>query len=80
MEFVPVLKYLWGRGVFYSVSGFLQLSELSGIFLVLVGVLFVAFGWSTKKRLLKLKKCLRDPEEIEKVLFLANMTKMEIII
>jgi Ca2+-binding EF-hand superfamily protein len=72
VEFVPGLKYLWGRGVFYIISGFLQLFELSaanilsGLFLVAVGVLFVAIGWTTKKRLSKLKKCLKDPGKLKK--------------
>ena len=70
--FVPALKYLWGRGVFYIVSGILQSSEmspaniLSGLFLVGVGVLFVIIGWSTKRRLSKFKKCLKDPKCLKK--------------
>jgi hypothetical protein len=70
---IPILKYLWGRGAFYVVSGILQLSELSpanilsGLFLVGVGALFVAIGWSTKKRLSKLKKCLKDPKKLKKI-------------
>lgn len=72
IEIVPVLKYLYGRGIFYSISGFLQLSELSptniltGLFLVVVGIIFVMIGWHTKKRLSKLKKCLKDPRKLKK--------------
>mmetsp|Transcript_1892 Transcript_1892/g.2284 ORF Transcript_1892/g.2284 Transcript_1892/m.2284 type:complete len:217 (-) Transcript_1892:327-977(-) len=72
IDFVPALRYLWGRGVFYAFSGVLQLSELSppnilsGLFLVVVGVLFVVIGWSTKKRLSKLKHCLENPNKLKK--------------
>lgn len=72
VQFVPVLKYLYGRGVFYMISGILQLSELSpanilsGLFLVVVGVIFVTIGWHTKKRLSKLKKCLKDKRKLKK--------------
>lgn len=72
IDSISVLKYLWGRGLFYMISGALQLSELSpanilsGLFLVGVGILFVIIGWSTKRRLNKFKKCLKDPKHLKK--------------
>lgn len=72
IDFIPALKYLWGRGLFYSISGIMQLSELSpanilsGLFLFSVGILFIVIGWRTKKRLSKFKKCLKDPKCLKK--------------
>ena len=72
IEFVPVFKYLYGRGIFYVISAILQFSEhdpaniLSGIFLVGVGVMFIIIGWHTKRRLTKLKKLLKDPRKVRK--------------
>jgi len=72
VELVPILKYLYGRGIFYIFSGTIQLSELSptnifsGLFLVGVGILFLTIGWSTKKRFKKLKKVLKDPNALKK--------------
>mmetsp|Transcript_17445 Transcript_17445/g.33069 ORF Transcript_17445/g.33069 Transcript_17445/m.33069 type:complete len:298 (+) Transcript_17445:156-1049(+) len=66
LEGLPVLKYLWGRGVLYILSGSLQMSHLSsmnilsGCFLIGVGVLFVVIGVHTRRRLSKLKKCLKN--------------------
>mmetsp|Transcript_10546 Transcript_10546/g.15404 ORF Transcript_10546/g.15404 Transcript_10546/m.15404 type:complete len:284 (+) Transcript_10546:114-965(+) len=66
IEYVPILKYLWGRGVFYSISGALQMSHMSamniisGVFLIAVGVLFVAIGLKTRRRMRKLKKAIKD--------------------
>lgn len=66
IEGLPILKYLWGRGVLYSLSGSLQLSHLSsmnmlsGAFLVAVGVLFILVGIHTRRRLNKLKKSVKD--------------------
>lgn len=72
IQLVPILKYLYGRGCFYVLSGILQLSQisppniLSGLFLVVVGVMFILIGWHTKRRLTKLKKCLKDPKKLKK--------------
>eukprot|EP00979_Chaetoceros_neogracilis_P018082 scaffold10550_cov271-Chaetoceros_neogracile.AAC.61 len=66
LEGLPILKYLWGRGVLYMLSGSLQLSHissmsvLSGAFLIAVGFLFVVVGMNTRRRLKKLKRSLKD--------------------
>jgi len=66
IEGLPVLKYLWGRGLLYVLSGSLQLSHLSpeniisGMFLIGVGGLFVMIGIHTRRRLKLLKKSLKD--------------------
>ena len=66
IQFIPFLKYLSGRGALYMFSGSLQMSHFvpmnmfSGIYLLGVGALFVSIGTSTKKRLSKLKKTMKD--------------------
>lgn len=68
---LPVLKYLWGRGVLYVLSGSLQLSHLdsmnflSGAFLIGVGILFISVGMHSRKRLRKLKKVLKDSKKLK---------------
>jgi hypothetical protein len=72
VEGLPVLKYLWGRGVLYILSGSLQMSHLSsmnilsGTFLIGVGVLFVVIGVHTRRRLSKLKKSLKDVKSLRR--------------
>lgn len=70
LRFLPFLKYLWGRGALYTFSGALQLSQLrpmnifSGLFLVGVGILFVAVGVDTHRRLSNLKNALGDEQTL----------------
>jgi hypothetical protein len=72
VEGLPVLKYLWGRGVLYILSGSLQMSHLSsmnilsGSFLIGVGFLFVVIGVHTRRRLSKLKKSLKDVKSLRR--------------
>jgi multisubunit Na+/H+ antiporter MnhB subunit len=72
IEGLPVLKYLWGRGVLYMLSGSLQLSHfssmnvLSGAYLIGVGFLFVTIGMHTRRRLKKLKKSLKDVKVLKR--------------
>ena len=72
LEGLPVLKYLWGRGVLYILSGSLQLSHfssmnvLSGAYLIGVGFLFVTIGMHTRRRLKKLKKSLKDVKVLKR--------------
>ena len=72
IQSVPILKYLTGRGALYMFSGSLQLSHFvpmnmfSGLYLLGVGTLFVSIGISTKKRLSKLKKTLKDERLLKK--------------
>jgi len=72
LEGLPILKYLWGRGVLYMLSGSLQLSHissmnvLSGAFLIGVGFLFVVIGINTRRRLRKLKKSLKDEKVLKR--------------
>lgn len=72
VEGLPVLKYLWGRGVLYILSGSLQMSHLSsmnilsGTFLIGVGFLFVVIGVHTRRRLSKLKKSLKDVKSLRR--------------
>ena len=72
VEGLPVLRYLWGRGVLYVLSGSLQLSHLdsmnflSGLFLIGVGMLFVVIGIYTRRRLKKLKGMLKDEKSLKR--------------
>lgn len=70
IDSLPVLKYLWGRGVLYVLSGSLQLSHvdsmnfLSGSFLIGVGILFISVGMHSRRRLKKLKNVLKDRKKL----------------
>lgn len=72
IEGLPVLKYLWGRGVLYVLSGSLQLSHLdsmnflSGVFLICVGILFVFIGMNSRRRLKRLKAVLKDEKVLKR--------------
>mmetsp|Transcript_17728 Transcript_17728/g.25014 ORF Transcript_17728/g.25014 Transcript_17728/m.25014 type:complete len:298 (-) Transcript_17728:97-990(-) len=65
-KFLPILRFLWGRGALYMFSGSLQaalmtpMNIFSGVFLIGVGLVFVGVGVDTNRKMSKLKNSIRN--------------------
>lgn len=69
-NYVRLLKYVWGRGLFYFFAGTLQFSQMrildmaSGSFMIFVGIISLIVGNRTSKKLSQLSESIGDEEKL----------------
>jgi len=67
--YAKLLKYVWGRGLFYFFAGTLQFSQMrildmaSGSFMIFVGIISLVVGNRTSKKLSKLSQSIAADED-----------------
>ena len=69
ITYAKLLKYVWGRGLFYFFAGTLQFSQMrildmaSGSFMIFVGIISLVVGNRTSKKLTLLSESIAGDEE-----------------
>ena len=69
ITYAKLLKYVWGRGLFYFFAGTLQFSQMrildmaSGSFMIFVGIISLVVGNRTAKKLTLLSESIAGDEE-----------------